>query len=137
VSELVNLRPSPAMDLHPHATTVSMKKEGEKPRAANRAASSGRCPSRSASIAVVGSRHRRAEGKNEAEQGAGPPSLDSLSSVAEVDPGRRQQSSRRAPSSSRALGPTTVTAPGRPAVPDLLFFGALSTSAAACVSEAQ
>jgi hypothetical protein len=91
VSELVNLRPSPAMDLLPHAATVSMKKEGEKPHAANRVASSGRCPSRPASAAVVGSRHRRAEGKNQAEQGAGPPSPDSLSSVAGVDPGAGEE----------------------------------------------
>jgi hypothetical protein len=136
VSELVNLRPSPAMHLHPHAANVSMKKEGEKPHAANRGASSRRCPSRPASAAVVGSRHRRAEGKNEAEQGAGPPSLDSLSSVAGVDPGRRQRSSRRAPSSSRASDPTTVAAPGRHAVLNLLFFSGLSTSATTCVSEA-
>jgi hypothetical protein len=69
--------------------TSLRRKEGEKLHAANRAASSGRCPSRPASAAVVGSRHRRAEGKNEAEQGAGPPSPDSLSSVAGVDLGRR------------------------------------------------
>jgi hypothetical protein len=137
VSELVNLRPSPAMHLHPHAANVSMKKEGENPMLqTEELASSRRCPSRPASAAVVGSRHRRAEGKNEAEQGAGPPSLDSLSSVAGVDLGRRQRSSRRAPSSSRASDPTTVAAPGRHAVLNLLFFSGLSTSATTCVSEA-
>jgi hypothetical protein len=55
----------------------------------------------SASAATVASRHRPAEEKNEAEQGACPLSLDSLSAITGGDQGRRRRGSAELTSASR------------------------------------